>query len=132
MLKATILIDNIADGALLSEWGFCAHIEYRGKNYLLDTGASDRYAANARELDIKLSDVDTAVLSHAHFDHSDGMEAFSASMKPLPSICSGRQRRTATAGSSFSAATSASKRACSPAAQSVSAMWTAAQSFARA
>ncbi len=76
MLSATVLIDNKSDGGYVSEWGFSVYISYKGKNYLLDTGASDKYAKNAAKLGIKLEDVDTAVLSHAHFDHSGGFHSF--------------------------------------------------------
>lgn len=76
MFDATILIDNIASGELISEWGFAAYIEYNGKNYLLDTGGSDKYLQNANKLGINIEDVDVAVLSHAHYDHSSGFESF--------------------------------------------------------
>ena len=75
-MKATILIDNIADNGFISEWGFCVWIEYRGKNYLLDTGSSDKYLSNAQKLGINVADADFAVLSHAHFDHSGGYDKF--------------------------------------------------------
>ena len=75
-MKATILIDNIADNGFVSEWGFCVWIEYRGKNYLLDTGSSDKYLSNAKMLGIDVRDADFAVLSHAHYDHSGGYDSF--------------------------------------------------------
>lgn len=39
-LKATVLIDNIAEPPLLCEWGLSICIEYRGRKILLDTGKS--------------------------------------------------------------------------------------------
>lgn len=77
-LKATFLIDNNASEGLIPEWGLSVLIEYRGKRVLLDTGASGKFAENARALGIDLSSVDYGVLSHAHYDHSDGMEDFFA------------------------------------------------------
>lgn len=76
MLGAQILMDNIAQGELLLEWGFSAYIEYRGKRYLLDTGSTDKYLENAEKLGVKLSEADCAVLSHAHYDHSGGCRTF--------------------------------------------------------
>lgn len=75
-MKATVLIDNISDSKLTKEWGLSIYIEYHGKKILLDTGASGRFIENAEELGIDISAVDFAVLSHAHYDHSDGMAAF--------------------------------------------------------
>lgn len=60
MFRATVLIDNIADKNLINEWGFCVLIEYRGKSYLLDTGGSDRYLANAAKLHLPIETADAA------------------------------------------------------------------------
>ena len=75
-MLATILIDNIACGELKGEWGLSIYIEYNGKNILLDTGASDLFAKNAQKLEKSIESVDYAVLSHAHYDHSDSMATF--------------------------------------------------------
>lgn len=75
-MKVTVLVDNIGNGDIRGEWGLSFHIAYNGRNYLLDTGGSDRFLTNAMGLGINLSDVDAAVLSHAHYDHSLGMEVF--------------------------------------------------------
>ena len=75
-MKATILIDNIAKSPLKDEWGLSVFIEHEGKKILLDTGASALFRSNAKKLGADLSDVDCAVLSHAHYDHADGMEEF--------------------------------------------------------
>lgn len=77
-MKITVLIDNTALGRLAEEWGLCFHIVYGGKNYLLDTGASAGFLQNAIALGIDISQVDYGILSHAHFDHSNGMDAFFA------------------------------------------------------
>lgn len=75
-MKATVLIDNIANGELISEWGLSIYIQYEDKKILLDTGASAKFLKNARVLGIDLKDLNFAVLSHAHFDHAYGMRAF--------------------------------------------------------
>ncbi len=75
-LRVTVLIDNNGCDGLLGEWGLSFHIEYGGRNFLLDTGSSDGFIKNARSLGIGMADVDIAVLSHAHYDHSSGMEDF--------------------------------------------------------
>ena len=75
-MRATILVDNIASGKLRGEWGLSIYIEYDGHNILLDTGASDLFLKNAADLNKDIAAVDCAVLSHAHYDHGDGMRAF--------------------------------------------------------
>lgn len=83
-MKATILIDNLTKGALSAEWGLSVHIEYNGHPFLLDTGASDQFAQNARKLGIRLDQAEFGVLSHAHYDHADGMGAFFAQNEKAP------------------------------------------------
>ena len=73
-----VLIDNITKNDLLSEWGLSFYIEYDGHKLLLDTGASEKYLENAKKMGISLKEVEYGVLSHAHYDHADGMPAFFA------------------------------------------------------
>lgn len=75
-MKATVVIDNIAQDTLKGEWGLCIYIEYDDKRILLDTGASDVFLSNAKALNLSIQDVDYAVISHAHYDHSDGLRGF--------------------------------------------------------
>lgn len=75
-MRATVIVDNIENDGIKGEWGLCIYIEYNGKNILLDTGASGLFAENADKLGLSLEEVDYAVLSHAHYDHSDGMKEF--------------------------------------------------------
>ncbi len=75
-MKATVLIDNISKNNLKKQWGLCFYIEHENKKILLDTGSSDTFFKNAEMLNINLSSVDFAVLSHAHYDHSNGFGAF--------------------------------------------------------
>lgn len=81
-MKIQVLIDNKdAEQARIQtkvqpEWGLSAFIEFNEHRILLDTGASTNFAANATALGVDLSTVDAGVLSHAHYDHAGGMEAF--------------------------------------------------------
>ena len=77
-MKATVLIDNIAKDKLKGEWGLSIFIHHGDKRILLDTGASESFAENAKKLGIPLEKTDFGVLSHAHYDHADGMEKFFA------------------------------------------------------
>lgn len=75
-MRATVIVDNIKNNGISGEWGLSIYIEYNGKKILLDTGASNLFVENARKLNISLEDIDIAVLSHAHYDHANGMERF--------------------------------------------------------
>ena len=75
-LKMTVLSDNMAEDPLSAEWGLSILIEADGRQILLDTGGGTVFASNAKKLGLDLSRVDVGVLSHAHYDHADGMEAF--------------------------------------------------------
>jgi len=75
-MKLTILCDNLTNGTLLCEWGLSLHISHNKKSILLDCGQSAGFAINADSIGVDISAVDYGVLSHAHYDHSDGMEEF--------------------------------------------------------
>ncbi len=75
-LEMTVLIDNIAEAPLAGEWGLSILVRADDRSILLDTGASGLFAQNAGVLGIDLAKVNTGVLSHAHYDHADGMETF--------------------------------------------------------
>lgn len=75
-MRAKILIDNVTKDELIPEWGLSIYLEYGGRRFLLDTGASDQFLANARNMGIDLTKVEFGVLSHAHYDHADGIGAF--------------------------------------------------------
>lgn len=72
----TVLTENTAVDGLAYEHGLSLFLQYGSAQILLDFGQSDAFARNADTLGIDLATVDYAVLSHAHYDHADGMEAF--------------------------------------------------------
>jgi 7,8-dihydropterin-6-yl-methyl-4-(beta-D-ribofuranosyl)aminobenzene 5'-phosphate synthase len=73
-LKITTLSTMLTEFRGIGEWGFAALVEADGHTVLFDTGARpDTVLTNAGELDIDLSEVDTVILSHNHFDHTGGL-----------------------------------------------------------
>ena len=82
----TVIVDNIGSNKLEShntgshngkgEWGLSILIQHNGQNILVDTGASNLFAKNIKLQGFDLKDVDCAMLSHAHYDHSGGMGKF--------------------------------------------------------
>lgn len=77
-MKITILCENMIGEAggktCLAEWGLSLFIQMRGINILFDTGRSDVYKVNAKNLGIDLDDTDFVVLSHRHWDHAGGLQ----------------------------------------------------------
>ena len=71
-----VLIDNNTTSELLCEWGLSFYIEYEGHKILLDTGSGSNFAENAKRMGIDLSEIEYGVLSHAHYDHADGIPTF--------------------------------------------------------
>ena len=72
----SVVIDNKACNGLKGEWGLSIVVDYKGKKILVDAGASDLFIDNMAKLNIDIRDIDYAMLSHAHFDHSNGIPAF--------------------------------------------------------
>lgn len=75
-MTVTVLMENTAPEGLACEHGLSVYIEHEGRRYLLDAGSSDALLQNAARLGADLTLVDTAVLSHGHYDHSGGFPAF--------------------------------------------------------
>lgn len=73
---AKVLVDNNTRNEWKAEWGLAIHIEYKGHNILLDAGTTHLFAENADSMGIDLNQVEFGVLSHAHYDHSDGLDMF--------------------------------------------------------
>ncbi len=69
--------NTTANPSLICEHGLCVYIETLGKKILLDFGQKGQTLLhNAKILGVDLSAVDVAVLSHGHYDHGGGLEAF--------------------------------------------------------
>ena len=74
--KLTVIVDNIGYENLDGEWGLSILAEYGGKKILADAGASGLFYVNMDKLGFSIEDVDYATLSHAHYDHANGMPRF--------------------------------------------------------
>ena len=75
-MRARVLVDNISRDFLSAEWGLSLYIEYKDHKILLDAGTTDAFLKNAVQMNVDLANVDFGVLSHAHYDHADGIKAF--------------------------------------------------------
>ena len=76
-MKISFLIDNKTESTECNaEWGLSVLIETGSKKILMDQGASPMLIKNAAGMGIDLADVDYATVSHGHYDHTGGTEAF--------------------------------------------------------
>ena len=72
----TVIVDNTAAMGMRGEWGLSILAEHRGQTILVDAGASDLFAENLSKLGFDIKEVDFGVLSHAHYDHANGLPTF--------------------------------------------------------
>ncbi len=76
-MKLWILAENTACAeGMLPEHGLSLYMETGSRRILFDMGQTDAFARNAARMGVNLEKVDTAVLSHGHYDHGGGMAAF--------------------------------------------------------
>lgn len=76
-MKIWVLTENTACREDLGcEHGLSLYIETEKHTLLFDAGQGPLFAENARKLGLDLKRVDTAVLSHGHYDHGGGMPFF--------------------------------------------------------
>ena len=75
-------IINLIENTEGSTGCVCAHglsfyVETSKHKLLVDLGPSEETLRNAEKLGVDLTQVDTVILSHGHYDHSGGLMAFS-------------------------------------------------------
>lgn len=76
-MQISVLAENTAaNGQFGKEHGLSIYIQSQGRNILFDMGQTELFLENARKLNIDLSGVDLAVLSHGHYDHGGGLPTF--------------------------------------------------------
>lgn len=76
-MRIVVLSDNRAlKTDFETEHGLSVYVQANDYKCLLDVGASDLFARNAKLMNIDLSDVDYLFISHGHADHIGGLPAF--------------------------------------------------------
>ena len=70
--EITFLVDNNAGAKCPGEHGLSILIKC-DTNFLFDAGQSNMLMENAKILGLDLDQIDTAVLSHGHYDHGNGL-----------------------------------------------------------
>ena len=74
----TLMEDTACAPEFVCEHGLSFYIEINGRKLLFDMGQTDLYLQHAKTLGVNLSEVDTAFISHGHYDHGGGLAAFLA------------------------------------------------------
>jgi 7,8-dihydropterin-6-yl-methyl-4-(beta-D-ribofuranosyl)aminobenzene 5'-phosphate synthase len=76
----TVLFDNFTqEEALQTGWGFAVLVESLGHTILFDTGADGEILlANMEALGVDPLTIEAVIISHAHGDHTGGLEALLA------------------------------------------------------
>ena len=84
-MKIKVLMENTTDiDGMLNEHGLSLYIEMDKHKILFDTGQTDGFAVNAEKMGVDLSEIDFAVISHGHYDHSGGLQKFLKVNKKAP------------------------------------------------
>lgn len=75
-MKITALMDNIASEhkGLIAEHGLSYFVDTGETQLLFDCGGSSHPFLNAEKMNLSLSEVETVVLSHGHYDHAAGFK----------------------------------------------------------
>ncbi len=76
MRIVTLIEDTPGNNNCEYEHGLSFYLETPMHKLLVDTGATDASLRNAKRLGIDLTQVDTVILSHGHYDHSGGLMPF--------------------------------------------------------
>ncbi len=73
--QITVLYDAFGKTSTMQkDWGFASYIEYGGKRILFDSGNNaEVFAHNVKARGIDLTQLDFAVISHRHGDHTSGL-----------------------------------------------------------
>lgn len=74
-MKVVTLIENTSiSKEFKHQHGLSLYIETEQHKILFDTGSNGAFIDNARKMDVDLSQVDTVVISHGHYDHGGGLK----------------------------------------------------------
>ena len=76
MKLVTLMEDTTCAPAFACEHGLSFYIETGSSKLLFDMGQTDLFLKNAAMCGVDLSKVDTAFVSHGHYDHGGGLAAF--------------------------------------------------------
>ena len=78
--------DTVHIPKIRAEHGLSLYVDTGRFRLLFDTGASALFLGNAKQLGIRLHDLDALILSHNHYDHTGGVEFLVDLYSDVPAI----------------------------------------------
>jgi 7,8-dihydropterin-6-yl-methyl-4-(beta-D-ribofuranosyl)aminobenzene 5'-phosphate synthase len=75
LIKTLVENTSISEG-IRSQHGLSLYIETKKHKILFDLGEDNLFLENASKMEVDISTVDTVIISHGHYDHGGGLEAF--------------------------------------------------------
>ncbi len=74
-LEIRVIYDNTsAREDVPADWGFSSVVTFRGRRALFDSGTKpDLFLANLKKMGVEPSSIETAMISHQHPDHRNGV-----------------------------------------------------------
>jgi len=76
MIIKTLVENTSISDSYKCEHGLSLYIETESHKLLFDLGQKDLFIENAAKMKIDLSQVDTVIISHGHYDHGGGLAEF--------------------------------------------------------
>ena len=74
-IKIFVLNDDRCNSSkFCNKHGFSLYIQTLESNFLFDAGQDDSFIKNAKMLSLSLKNIDYIILSHGHYDHTDGLK----------------------------------------------------------
>jgi 7,8-dihydropterin-6-yl-methyl-4-(beta-D-ribofuranosyl)aminobenzene 5'-phosphate synthase len=87
-LNLTVLSENrVVDPNLIAEQGLSILIDTPHEKILFDTGQTEAFLKNAKQLNINMSTIRKVILSHGHYDHTGGLSSLLQETTPLEVFC---------------------------------------------
>ncbi|RVU54383.1 MBL fold metallo-hydrolase [Anaerosphaera multitolerans] len=76
-MKIITLVENTSKiENLKAKHGLSFYIETKMHKILFDLGPDNTFFLNAEKLNVDISEVDTVIISHGHYDHGGGLKTF--------------------------------------------------------
>ena len=76
MIVKTLVENTAADDRFRANHGLSFYIQTDKHKILFDVGENENFIHNAVQLNVSIREVDTVIISHAHYDHGGALDIF--------------------------------------------------------